>query len=176
MKDASGEDLVLKVVSVRPRVFLIENLFSIEKIDELLSVRDCADWQDSVQIIDGEVVINENRTSSSGWMDPEKCGDIVTHFDEKLLSIHGLDTYNEQLQLLEYTKGAHYYLHKDAFDASHISNYTNRFITFILYLNDVEKGGHFFQIAFQMFLPHIPHQKRVHCFSLRTFCKSLSSP
>ena len=77
MKDASGEDLVLKVVSVRPRVFLIENLFSIEKIDELLSVRDCADWQDSVQIIDGEVVINENRTSSSGWMDPEKCGDIV---------------------------------------------------------------------------------------------------
>ena len=139
VKDYEGNPLKLKVVSQKPRVFTIDKLFSNKEIDQLLSIKQCARWENSTQFSpDGKLYVSSTRNSRSGWME-ENCGEIVKIFNEKIESIHKVKGQSEDLQLIHYGVGEHYFRHHDAHPSNHY--HYNRLITFLIYLNDVEAGG-----------------------------------
>eukprot|EP00980_Cylindrotheca_fusiformis_P004925 scaffold1050_cov51-Cylindrotheca_fusiformis.AAC.4 len=87
---------------------------------------------------------NNYRTSDNSWCDDEQCAmdPMIRTIIQRMSDTTGIPSqYSEPLQLLRYTKGQYYKVHHDAAIEDSDELYGPRFLTFFLYLNDVEQGG-----------------------------------
>ncbi|KAL5283706.1 hypothetical protein ACFFRR_006151 [Megaselia abdita] len=96
------------------------------------------------------------KRSKSGFEDPRvsdyrvsksigialKVHNFLSHFDQRLNDITGLDTNSsESLQVANYGIGGHYDEHHDFIEGTVNENEGNRILTALYYLEDVELGG-----------------------------------
>jgi len=131
----------VKVECMDPPVFVLQNDIMTEyerrKIIELAR----PDMVQSVVGVDGDTDL-KGRSSSTAWLNRNH--KVVDDVIRRIADIVGipedvlyLNKSSESLQVVHYLPGQHYNNHVDY----GTEEYKNRFITFLLYLNDVEKGG-----------------------------------
>ncbi|GKY99327.1 hypothetical protein MPSEU_000887700 [Mayamaea pseudoterrestris] len=160
------KNMTLKVLSIAPRVFEIENFLSDVEVAHILSVMQQKELKLSAtgDALPGEKEVKDDtrrtRTSRNTWLKREQSPIIDTVYrraadlmkiDEALLRYRDDDEYpnmptkksiGEQLQAVHYSKKEQYTAHHD-FGYSRIDNphQDARFATLLLYLNTVERGG-----------------------------------
>uniref|UniRef100_A0A6B2LFP7 Fe2OG dioxygenase domain-containing protein n=1 Tax=Arcella intermedia TaxID=1963864 RepID=A0A6B2LFP7_9EUKA len=133
------------------------NLMTPEEADHLYNVAKTLEKSESkVGADSASSVLSKVRTSSHTWMGKENNGtvgrwhvdDIVNLVEDRIFELTRLDqTTSEPFQVVFYNKDQFYYGHHDYTTrevAPHNPYYQgggNRFITVLLYLNEVEEGG-----------------------------------
>ena len=168
--DTEVRNLTLKVLSVAPRVYQIDNFLSPTEVEHIMELAKGIELAQSTvgETHKGEEVIGEEektsktRTSYNSWVPRERTPVVdavyrraadVLRIDESLLRSRAEDEewsiktgtrrgIAEQLQLVHYGKRQEYTAHHD-FGFSHISSETQdaRFATLLLYLNEDVEGG-----------------------------------
>ena len=136
--------LHLEVVSLAPRVFMIENFLSDFEVDEIVKHARPRLHHSSVGDVDTGAFESDTRTSTNTWIARTHSAITETLFlrasdllqiDEKLLDRH---KNAEDMQVVHYTKGQRYDSHHDW----GVSGYPeSRFITLLLYLTDMPDGN-----------------------------------
>lgn len=164
----SQMNMTLRVLSCAPRVLEIENFLSGVEIDHILQIASAAELKRSQtgfgggDDLDGddETKRSKTRTSTNDWIPRERTPVVdaiyrraadLTRIPEALLRARGKTehpdmpdrkTVSESLQLVHYDVGQEYTAHSDfgytAIDSKH---HGTRYLTLLLYLNDVEAGG-----------------------------------
>lgn len=139
------EDYPLYMITLNhgdPHVFMIDDFLSIGECDELVSLAEQKGLVRSVTHVGGEVTINEGRTSHQTWLD-QKDNNLVNEINERALRLIRMESIglHEQMQVAKYDEGGHYGAHLDAWPQNPVRGPKNRFITLLIYLNDVEEGG-----------------------------------
>lgn len=152
-------ELTLKVASVTPRVFEIDNFLSDIEVDHLIQMAYMYNaTEDTTQQTESKPV-NPRKTKTNAWIYREYSPivDTIYHrvadllqIDESLLRQRneheesGLATHHsiaEALHLSHYTKGQGYPPRSDATQPSIKNRYQpNRFATILFFLNDLKEG------------------------------------
>ncbi|KAG7369976.1 2OG-Fe(II) oxygenase superfamily-domain containing protein [Nitzschia inconspicua] len=171
VKDEPYMNMTLKVLSVIPRVFEIQNFLSPTEIDHILDLAGGIELHESTT---GDVGTDrgsdrtkglerktKTRTSKNSWVPREKSPIIdaiyrraadLTRIDEALLRSRDKDEHPEvptkrkvceELQLVHYGPEQEYTAHHD-FGHTHIDDNLAgaRFATILFYLNEGMEGGH----------------------------------
>ena len=136
--------LELEVISVKPKVFLIENFLNSFESDELVRIAKPAMFPSEVGF---ESFPSETRTSRNGWIERQRSSMIdslyrraadVVQIDEALLYPQFSAEY---IQVVHYKEGQKYDAHHDW----GVVGYPEcRFLTMLLYLSepsDIDAGG-----------------------------------
>eukprot|EP00979_Chaetoceros_neogracilis_P001055 scaffold192_cov222-Chaetoceros_neogracile.AAC.4 len=157
-----GESLnmTLKVLSVRPRVYEIENFLSEVEVDHIVDYAQNANLKLSTVGQGGTGAKASVRTSKNTWVGREtdqvydalyrRAADLLK-IDEALFRIRDENEFpdwpnnasiGEQLQLVKYIHGQEYTAHHD-FGYAKVDDKLQpaRFATLLLYLNEPELGG-----------------------------------
>lgn len=135
-------NIVLEVVSLAPRVFIVEKFLSHFEADSIIAIANSTVKDSTVGSYDGGGVrTSETRTSRNTWISREKNALTETlsrrvadaiNVDESLLR---RDRNVEDIQVVHYVNGQKYDAHHDW----GVSGYhESRFITMLLYLTDQE--------------------------------------
>jgi len=153
-------NMTLKVSSVRPRVYEIENFLSEVEVDHIVEYAQNANLKLSTVGQGGEGTKTKVRTSRNAWVGREtdeifdavyrRAADLLK-IDEALFRIRDENEFpdwpnsasiGEQLQLVKYIHGQEYTAHHD-FGYSKVDDKLQpaRFATLLLYLNEPEVGG-----------------------------------
>jgi len=133
--------LIAEVVCLDPPVYVLKSTllsdYERRKIIELARPK----MRQSVVGRGGEVDM-DGRSSTTTWLDRKH--DVVDNVIRRIADIVGIPEdvlHNgrsaESLQVVHYLPGQHYNNHIDYNTIQH----KNRFVTFLIYLNDVEEGG-----------------------------------
>lgn len=140
----AGVEIALEVVSVAPRVFLVEDLMSPAECDHIISLGEELVKRSAVGDSDNGFQ-SDTRTSMNGWI-PAKRTPIVERLFDRFSDVLGLDAKRvkdrsiaEELQVVRYTMGQHYAPHHDFGDRS--ASPDNRFLTLLLYIQPAQAGG-----------------------------------
>ncbi len=151
--------MTLKVASVRPRVFTIENFLTAEECQEV--IRMGLDQGLTESTIHSSPLAKQNRdtstrSSSTAWLSRDTSSlttkiyekaalltkidpDLFQKFHESSAQHHSIA---ESLQVVHYKKGEEYTPHHDFISPSiNDRHQPSRFATLLIYLNDVEGGG-----------------------------------
>ena len=136
----------IEVLSWQPRAFLFRNFLSDEECEHFIEkARPKMEKSTVVDNKTGGSIASTIRTSSGTFF--EKCADdIVCGVEERIADVSMVPMDNgEGLQILQYEQGQKYephydFLH-DAFNKSP-QNGGQRIATMLMYLSDVEEGGH----------------------------------
>lgn len=143
----SGVTLDLEVVSLQPRVFVIENFLSDFETEEIVRLAMPKLQHSSVGDGQSGVFTSETRTSSNSWV--ARRSSAVT----ESLFLRASDLLQINEQLLHSNKNAEdmqvvHYVHGQKYDAHHdwgVSGFPeSRIVTLLLYLNDMksmQSGG-----------------------------------
>jgi len=156
-------NMTLKVLSIRPRVYEIENFLSEVEVDHIVDYARNANMQASATGSGESSKVEKEtktRTSYNTWVgrETDQVMDTVYRRSADLLRIDEamfrrrdksehpyMSTSNsvaEQLQLVHYNKKQEYTAHHDfGYAKVDDKNQPARFATLLLYLNDVEQGG-----------------------------------
>jgi len=132
----------VKVTCLDPPVFVLQNDIMSDYERKTIIELARPKLKQSVVGTGGDTDI-KGRSSTTAWLDRDdhkavdnvirRIGDIVGIPEDVL----HLNQSSESLQVVHYLPGQHYNNHVDY----GTTEYKNRFITFLLYLNDVEEGG-----------------------------------
>jgi len=153
------DEMTLKVVSVRPRVFTIENFLTIDECKELIRLG--LDQGLTESTLHASPLAKQNRdtstrSSTNAWLSRAtstltekiyKKAARLTKIDENLFqNFHDSSAQHhsiaESLQVVRYKKGEEYTPHHDFISPSINNRYQpSRFATLLIYLNDVKEGG-----------------------------------
>lgn len=142
--DPTPVQLDIKVVSVGPRVLVMENLMSEWECEHIRQLGEKVIKRSSVG--DSESAFESNtRTSENGWLSRHtdavldtvyrRFADALNVRDEDLMH----DVSAENLQVVRYNKGQQYQSH---YDFGYTGRPNQRFLTLLLYLEVPEEGGH----------------------------------
>eukprot|EP00531_Pseudo-nitzschia_arenysensis_P018619 CAMPEP_0116117316 /NCGR_PEP_ID=MMETSP0329-20121206/1504_1 /TAXON_ID=697910 /ORGANISM="Pseudo-nitzschia arenysensis, Strain B593" /LENGTH=595 /DNA_ID=CAMNT_0003610865 /DNA_START=38 /DNA_END=1823 /DNA_ORIENTATION=- len=152
-------DMTLKVSSVRPRVFTIENFLTPEECQEV--IRMGLDQGLTESTLHSSPLAKQNRdtstrSSSTAWLSRDTSS-LTAKIYEKAASLTNIDpdlfqkfhessaqhhSIAESLQVVHYKKGEEYTPHHDFISPSiNDRHQPSRFATLLIYLNDVEGGG-----------------------------------
>lgn len=152
-------DMTLKVASVRPRVFTIENFLTPEECREV--IRSGLDQGLTASTLHASPLAKQNRdtstrSSSNAWLSRDTSS-LTKKIYEKAAKLTKIDptlfqnfhesgaqyhSIAESLQVVRYKKGEEYTPHHDFISPSINNRYQpSRFATLLIYLNDVEEGG-----------------------------------
>lgn len=131
----------LKVVSVSPKVFVIENVLNTHEIQHLIELGHNKLHRSSVGS-GSNGFVSSTRTSKNGWIGHNETW-VVREVMKKLVRILDMKypddlKYMEQLQYLEYEEGEKYENH---YDFGVTDTGYQRFSTLLLYLQTPEEGG-----------------------------------
>jgi prolyl 4-hydroxylase len=139
--------LELEVISLQPRAFVIKNFLSDFEAEEIISYGSPRLGKSIVGDVGSGAFESDTRTSKNTWL-PRKTSDItdtlfrraadLLQLDEKILDRHKAA---EDLQIVHYQDGQKYDSHHDWGVNGHPES---RFITLLLYLNDLvspDAGG-----------------------------------
>jgi prolyl 4-hydroxylase len=150
--DGTARIVRMHTVSTRPRVFLIPSLLSLAECDELAAIGKSTQLDKSKVGADtgkgGEY--RDVRTSSQTWIAAGSPNDTPTvkRVRDRVFDLMKMPVdLGEALQLVHYNVSQHYFGHHDyshiweSVDSPYVQAGGNRFITVVMYLNDVEAGG-----------------------------------
>jgi len=154
------QKVTVKTLSPEPRVFELQNLLSSEECDTFYNV--ATDVQNSMS----ESLVGADHASSSKsparssrhtWIGsvyrdgsgPWVTNEVIERVERRIFDLTrvGKET-AEPFQIVFYNMSDYYYGHHDYTDPVHAPNNPyfkgggNRYVTVLLYLNDVEEGGH----------------------------------
>jgi len=152
--------LQLTVVSLRPRLFEIENFISDEEADAVIGLAKPKMAQAGLIVnnkpLSGTEEVHDNgksvRTSLSTFLNPRD-GKCIADLDERnaKLTFTPLEAKEQDpMQVVYYQTDGHYYLHFDALeeqyhpDNQQVKAGVQRMATVFYYLNNVEEGGETF--------------------------------
>jgi prolyl 4-hydroxylase len=136
--------LELEVISLQPRAFVIEDFLNDFEADEIVSLGNPSLHRSSVGDMETGNFDSNTRTSLNTWLSREKshitdtlyrrAADLLQIDESHLTRSVGA----EDIQVVHYVNGQKYDSHHDW----GVSGYPeSRFITLLLYLNDVEDGA-----------------------------------
>jgi len=152
-------EATLKVASVRPRVFTIENFLTPEECKELIRLSLEQGLTESTlhsSPLATQNRDNSTRSSSNAWLSRETSSltkkiyektaeltkidpELFQKFHESSAQHHSIA---ESLQVVRYRKGEEYTPHHDFVSPSiNKRHQPSRFATLLIYLNDVDEGG-----------------------------------
>jgi len=136
-------DLKIVVVSIRPRVMLIENLLSPFEVQHILKLGESVLARSRVgNGADG--FQSDTRTSDNGWISRKRSfilDEVYERFADALNYteiVEGSEGNVEQLQFVRYRNGQHYAPHHDF---GYSGKPEQRFSTLFMYLQNSEEGG-----------------------------------
>lgn len=153
-------NMTLKVASVRPRVYEIDDFLSEVEVDHIVHYARNANLKESTVGQGGDSAKVKVRTSLNTWVGREtnqifdtvyrRAADLLK-IDEALFRVRdgtefpdwpNKESIGEQLQLVHYNKHQEYTAHHD-FGYSNVDDKLQpaRFATLLLYLNDPDEGG-----------------------------------
>lgn len=142
--------LVLETMSVRPRIFKIEDFLSDHEANVLRELAE-NQLQPSKLYEKGELVVSPARNSKQGWLyvGQNKTSDAVSERVRQLVGQGNTPAeiaLAEAIQVVRYQPGEHYHSHYDYLPAGQLASdgqgqYEQRLLTVFLYLGDVEEGG-----------------------------------
>eukprot|EP01139_Manchomonas_bermudensis_P000453 Amastigsp_a448_68.p1 type:complete len:425 gc:universal Amastigsp_a448_68:1323-49(-) len=152
MVNARGAPLVLETASLRPRAFVAYDVISDAETDYIVATGEKTMYRSKTYVPDGSGghvdEATDDRTSSQTWLD-------ANNVDPKLQALYARVggmvrapfSLSGGLQVIRYYPGQHYHAHYDYFPPENYASEPdyfhgrNRFITVLMYLNDVEEGG-----------------------------------
>lgn len=153
--DALEYNISLTTLSISPRVFLVDGLLTNEEIDYFVQKGGEGMFQSKVgeptdSVSQEGSYYSEYRRSQQQWF-----GAITHNYDrgferlQRRASILARTPFDlvEDIQVLRYEPGGHYYTHYDWIDSNSVpdnpyyANGGNRFLTILVYLSEVEEGG-----------------------------------
>lgn len=153
----SSISFAIKTLQVRPKLFQIENFLSEDESDYIIALGKSQNLKRSTIVSEStDARVNKDRTSSNTnihcFKDP-----IMKNISQRVFDVLRIPTDHEVtkfmpelMQLVHYKEGEQYRYHYDFFDPldgtknrmkSALQKGANRFVTFFIYLNDVEEGG-----------------------------------
>lgn len=141
---APRAELTLKALSLRPRVFLIENLLSPFEVEAMMTMGKTTVKRSTVGQ-GATSYTSKTRTSSTGWLSRTQSPILDTLFRRfaDALNISEAKLHHnknaENLQVVHYKVGAEYSPHHDFGDDGNRQN--SRFLTLFIYLKPAEQGG-----------------------------------
>ena len=136
----------IEVLSWQPRAFLFRNFLSDEECDHFVErARPTMTKSTVVDNKTGGSVASQIRTSSGTFF--EKCADdVVCGVEQRIADVSMVPMNNgEGLQILQYEQGQKYEPHYDFFHDQFNKSPAHggqRIATMLMYLSDVEEGGH----------------------------------
>ena len=152
-------DMTLRVASVRPRVFTIENFLTAEECQEV--IRMGLDQGLTESTLHASPLATQNRdtstrSSSTAWLSRDT-NSLIAKIYEKAAQLTNINpdlfqkyhessaqhhSIAESLQVVRYKKGEEYTPHHDFISPSiNDRHQPSRFATVLIYLNDVKEGG-----------------------------------
>lgn len=143
--DASS-DVVLETISLKPRVFLVQNFISDEEIDALISHAQTRLERSHVGI--GKEKFDSVRTSKTAWDTKSEMSIRIQKRVFHLARIKWNPRLTDAIQIVRYGPNDLFNLHTDYFREGYenfdtaLQGGTNRLVTMFIYLNDVSEGGH----------------------------------
>lgn len=165
LKDGQTKnDYIVKVVSVTPRVFSIDNFLTSEECDYIIEQAQRQGLEASTVVSGGDGSTNRLRSSSTrssfnAWI-PREASNTTDTIYRRTASLLGMDeslfrhrsydhvdiaSHNslaEQMQVVRYQKDQEYTAHHDWAHPYTDNRYQpSRFATLLLYLNEPQEGG-----------------------------------
>jgi len=132
--------MYLQVISLKPRVFVIENLLSPWECDHIVALGEKVVRRSTVGQENGGFE-SKTRTSSTGWIarnHDKAVSQVFARFADVLGLEQDMSRIAEELQIVRYVVGQEYTPHHDFSDAGR----TNvRFLTLLLHIAPSEQGG-----------------------------------
>eukprot|EP00270_Netrium_digitus_P011014 TRINITY_DN3468_c0_g1_i1.p1 TRINITY_DN3468_c0_g1~~TRINITY_DN3468_c0_g1_i1.p1 ORF type:complete len:325 (+),score=62.34 TRINITY_DN3468_c0_g1_i1:88-1062(+) len=127
-------------LSWRPRAFLYKNFLTAEECDHLISLAR-PKLSRSTVVGEGGSVQNDIRTSYGMFIDKEH-DDTVNTIEKKVAAWTFLPIENQEaMQVLRYNFGQKYESHYDYYDVRDAQPGGRRYLTVLMYLSNVKKGG-----------------------------------
>lgn len=135
-----------QLLSVYPRAYLYPRFIDAERAQHIIDLAKNRLGPSGLALKKGHTADNTQdvRTSSgtflSGSSDPEG---VLSWLEHKIALVTGIPAaYGEPFNVLRYDVGQHYDSHLDAFaEQDYGKQYSQRILTLLIYLNDVEEGG-----------------------------------
>lgn len=132
-----------------PRLYLVHEFLTPEECDHLIS-KSMGRLTPATTISneDGAGLVTVESRNSDVLFFADREDDVISNIEDKLDHLVGFPHENgEQLQMNKYDVGEFYRPHYDFYDPNcqgglnHIKMHTQRMVTVLMYLNDVEEGG-----------------------------------
>lgn len=151
-------ELTLEVFSLKPRAFVIKNLFSHFEADSIITCASPKLKESTVGDTDGGgIQKSSTRTSKTTWVD-RSVSDISETLYRRAADVLGLDhemlrsdRNAESMQVVHYDVGQKYDAHHDWGSDGYVED---RFITLLLYLTDKESAEAGGETSFPKAKPH----------------------
>ncbi|KAH9513614.1 Prolyl 4-hydroxylase, alpha polypeptide [Bulinus truncatus] len=138
-----------ELLSIQPFVSVIYDFVSDRESEHFISVAKDNLERGLVYNLDGTDGITVGRTGQVGWIDDFQ-SDVARNISLRIQHLTGLITSNilrygpkngESFQIVNYGISGHYTFHYDAVEDTRDLTFLDRVATFLIYLNDVDKGG-----------------------------------
>merc|ERR1719330_2150302 len=164
--------LVLKTLSLRPRVFGVESFIAEGECDRVLEVAGPKVAKSMVSVKDNDhgKDVDTWRTSSNFFL-PTAGDPILEALDLRVQNMTRVPiTHSEHIQVLKYGYDGRYVAHTDFFDPRDYkkdrgtleltaNGVWNRLLTVFMYLSDVPKGGETYFPRYGGVTGHVPYDK-----------------
>lgn len=151
---AHGEQLGLKTLALRPRVFGVESFIADAECDRTLEVAGPKVAKSAVSVKDADKgkAVDTWRTSENTFM-PSKGDPVLEGLDERVQNMTRIPiSHSEHIQVLKYDINGRYLAHTDYFDVKDYQQDQgtlqmtahgawNRLLTVFMYMSDVPAGG-----------------------------------
>jgi hypothetical protein len=126
-----------------PYVVKINKLLRDEEIEELLQLSK-GNFEKSNIMIDGELIYNKQRTSSTAYLFedgmPGKYSKNIERLIKRICYLVNCERSQLEIMCVRYKKGEYFGKHVDYFQEHEIDSSGQRIATFFVYLNTIDKG------------------------------------
>lgn len=126
-----------------PYVVKINKLLRDEEIEELLQLSK-GNFEKSNIMIDGELIYNKQRTSSTAYLFedgmPDKYSKNIERLIKRICYLVNCERSQLEIMCVRYKKGEYFGKHVDYFQEHEIDSSGQRIATFFVYLNTIDKG------------------------------------
>lgn len=139
-------DLKAREINSYPYIVKINNLIKDKEIEELLTLAK-GKFEKSNIMIDGQLIYNKQRTSSTAYLFeeglPDKYSKNIERFIKRICYLMNCKRSQLEIMCVRYKKGEQFGKHVDYFQPSDLDKTGQRgqrIATFFIYLNTIERG------------------------------------
>ena len=133
-----------QMLSWMPVAYVIPNFLTDAECDKFVEVAKKTMSPSGLALRPGEKMEDQtNVRTSSGTFVGSASDPLILEVEERIHDAVGIhSSHGEEFNVLRYELGQHYHSHHDYFDSGYgVGANTNRLMTVLLYLTDVEEGG-----------------------------------
>lgn len=138
-----AENFKAREINAYPYIVKINNLLKDKEIEELLRLAK-GKFEKSNVMIDGELIYNKQRTSSTAYLFrdgmPDKYSKPIESMIKRICYLMNCQRSQLEIMCVRYKKGEYFGKHVDYFQENEIDDFGQRIATFFVYLNTIERG------------------------------------